>query len=302
MKKNKGLIVALIACVFASLYSGCKRQDIVKPQNLTRARNLIDEAWRAKPNVRVFSAVPENADEFARIRGRRPNLLDRWDVSEAKKQFDSLELAARGVVVSQDRTKQGFINFVASTEEELIIVIGHNDRGKFYFVDGKSLPLKEMASLITQKGKKYCFLSCVARKHVAGPAAETSITPLEAVAVVRDVNQLLEQRSQRLFQQLLKAHPLLPDQSGLGLRQIQVQQVGQDSLLYIEAQNIQEAALQRQINKSIKEARRQQKIKYIVVGGSPGSMLVIKMIDNETSFSNKLPLWSTQKYKHLIQR
>lgn len=294
--------MVLTACVVASLYSGCKRQDIVKPRNLTKAKNLMDEAWRAKPNIRVFSAVPENADEFARIRGRRPSPLDRWDVSQAKKQFDSLELAARGVVVSQDRTKQGFINFVEAAEEELIIVIGHNDRGKFYFVDGSSLPLKEMASLITQKGKKYCFLSCVARKHVAGPAAETTITPFEAVAVVRDVNQLLEQRSQRLIQQWLKAHPPILNQSGLDFRQIQVQQVEQDSLLYIEAQDIQEVALQRLINKSIKKARRQQKIKYIVVGGSPGSMLIIKLIDNKTDFSNKWSLWSMQKYKHLIQQ
>lgn len=273
---------------------------IIKPQNLTRAKNLIDDAWRAKPNLRVFSAAAENVDEFARTHQRYPNLLERWDIKKTKTSFDPLALAARGVLASRDRTKQGFINFVETTEEELIIVVGHNDRGKFYFADGSSLPLKEMASLMTQKGKRHCFLSCVARSYVTGPAAETTITPLEAAAVVSDVTRLLEQqrerlsqqqmarllkqRMPRLFQHRMEAYATLLKQPGQNFGQIQVQQVEKDSLLYIETQGDQGVRLQRLIDNAIRKARRQKKIKYIVAGGSPsaaasGGLVIVKMTD-----------------------
>lgn len=288
MKQNKGLIVALIACVLVSLSSGCKQKQVLNQVKRVKPDDVLNQVKRVKPNFRVFSAVPENADEFARIRGRRPNPLDRWDVSEAKKQFDSLDLAARGVVVSQDRTKQGFINFVESTEEELIIVIGHNDRGKFYFADGNSLPLKEMASLITRRGKRYCFLSCVARKYVSGPAAEIPITPVEAAAIMSDVNRLLEQRQQQAVERIL----------GQRLQNFgKAKQVEQESLLYVEAQDDLELVLQRQINTSIEKAKRQQKIKYIVAGGGPGGGMVVVKIVDKTILNNRLSLLIAQQHK-----
>jgi hypothetical protein len=315
MKQNKGLILALSACVLVSLSSGCKPKNVLNQAKRVKPGDVLNQIKRVKPLFRVFSAVPENADEFIRIRGRRPNWFELRDINKAIKSFDAIELATGGVVASRDKTKQGFINFVEKAEEELIIVIGHNERGNFYFGDGSNLPLKEMASLITQKGKRHCFLSCVARKYVEGPAAETSITPLEAVAIVREVNQLVEQAEQRALQQRIqralqrqmKANALLMNQKAYGTLPSQpwldagkVQPVEQDALLYKEAYGVQGLALQHLINKSITKARRQQKIKYIAVAISPGSMVVIKMIDDQTKFSDKLLLSISQRYKASI--
>lgn len=299
MKKKKRLIVVLTACMFVFLYSGCQRKDIVKPQNITKAKNIIDDVVRAKPSVGVFSSAAENADEFFLSRGRKPKWWERPDINTTKRMLNPLELAARGVVASGDRSKQGFMDFVESTEEQLIIVIGHNDTGLFYFADGSSLPLKEMASLITRKGKRYCFLSCVARKYVSGPAVEIPITPVEAADIMSDVNRLLEQRQQQAVERILGrgwqnfGKVKLVEQDSL----LKVKQMEQESLLYVEAQDDLETVLQRQINTSIKKAKRQQKIKYIVAGGGPGGgMVVVKLVD-KTILNNRVSLLITQQHK-----
>lgn len=67
-----------MACVFVSLSSGCRpalnQAKHVKPDD------ALNQLKRVKPHIGVFSSAAENVDEFVLSHGRKPKLLERWDI------------------------------------------------------------------------------------------------------------------------------------------------------------------------------------------------------------------------------
>lgn len=272
MKKQPKVAAALISIVIIGLPfvgGSCKVvKEIAEVSEASKVVKEIAEVPKAKKaGLSVFSSLGDNEDDFIRIYKRAPTPGERKYIGNATKEFKELKLAH-----SLDGSKEGFLRYIRMTKENLILVTGHNEAGIFHFTDGKTLPLDEMARLIKQEGKEHCFISCMARKYVDGPAAESIISQTETVNVIMDIDKLLQRRIGKLEKLLQQPEQSLKTLDGQGDETVEV----------VLVPDSEELAIQAQINKSIQIARRKPKVKYVVTTGTIGGGLVIlKMIDGK---------------------
>jgi hypothetical protein len=140
----------------------------------------------------AYGVVPEDNCVFKAVFGRTPTARDTTAVEKARTSLKALapEFTANRM------TAEGFREFVRDADEQFLIIIGHNDAGKFRFADGEAMPLADMAGLCVDRGKRCIFLSCEAMKALPESAvgAAKPLTYEKAFFVATRLKRFGEQR------------------------------------------------------------------------------------------------------------
>lgn len=152
--------------------------------------------------VDAFVVTAEDEASFAGIYKRRPTF------AELNSMRSRVSPTASTTAKSHEatRTSEGIKDFVAYLNEspsKIMIVIGHNQSGRFYFANGESMPLAEMAHMINKRNKRGVFLSCEANKYLPKgyPASTTRLTHEDALDILHDLSETLRAEKARIDNQ-----------------------------------------------------------------------------------------------------
>jgi hypothetical protein len=98
-----------------------------------------------------------------------------------------------------------YIHFLKRTPSRFVLIVGHNDAGRFIFPTGESLDLVAMAQMAKKGGKFPIFISCMAKEYLAkGDLGDTfvglkgDITYYEAVDVAEAIASYIEKGTSSL--------------------------------------------------------------------------------------------------------
>jgi hypothetical protein len=146
----------------------------------------------------AFIVTPKDEATFVRIRGYIPTTPELSSLTPRVRPLASTTGESHGAAPSEGGIKE----FVAYLDESLsknIVVIGHNEGGNFYFANGESMPLREMARLIDARNKRGIYLSCEANKYLPKgyPASTTIHTHDHALRILNDLSKELRNDAAR---------------------------------------------------------------------------------------------------------
>jgi hypothetical protein len=108
------------------------------------------------PKARYLLHLPTNTEEFVTIFKRETSLKDTSDVSSAARRIASLGL-------SKDTSKWSTVardGIIGDIGEDILVFVGHNEKGEFRFLNGYSTGISELANACRGAGKVCIFLSC----------------------------------------------------------------------------------------------------------------------------------------------
>jgi len=126
---------------------------------------------------RVLVSVPRNETEFKKIFDRNPTALELKGMSE----FDSVWRDEAIRVSSFAHFEE---SLATGREFGVTIVVGHNEDGRFRFLDGSVTNLSELETSCARKGSPCVFLSCSSSEHLhSSPGVPRAITFEEAAFV-----------------------------------------------------------------------------------------------------------------------
>lgn len=154
--------------------------------------------------------VPADDCEFRAI--FHADKATKRDVDDIKRWNTSLGMLSEPVPATY-RKGQGFASYVRNTDSDVVIVIGHNTDGKFYFPDGEALPLTEMANLCASNRKFGVFLSCessrVLPKNGMNAGVNSVLTYDEALAIAGALKKSLANGRSVSYQDLAHEVPVI---------------------------------------------------------------------------------------------
>lgn len=203
--RRRGIVLSLVTILASAnvptwaaqqrISSPCRSVlgNAVYPRDYVFSRNThFDSNARAvlnrelRPTVAVLSFVPETGVEYSRVYGRQPS-------AAVSKELDkNLAFTAAKLPLARHYARVGRNNFestLASIKENVVIIVGHNDRGTFRFLDGTSESVTELAESVGKYGKLPVFVSCRAAEFVSGTGVGTK-TVLTSVAGLMIADQL----------------------------------------------------------------------------------------------------------------
>lgn len=172
----------------ASLYRGLTPAQANRLRQVGRLipDNIADE----------FVVMPRNEATFMNIRGRLPTQAEFRSLNLSVNHTASAGGESQGAAGIREGREE-FIAFLDKTQANNVFVIGHNQGGNFYFINGESMPLREMALSLESRGKRGIFLSCKANLCLpkGHPASTTNLTHREALDTQNAVLKILRDES-----------------------------------------------------------------------------------------------------------
>lgn len=155
-----------------------------------------------------LAAIPRGRTEFHNIFGVYPTPRE---VAQMKLTVQMFESA--GPQPTAIGSSKGFQAVLQSDDHTVIVIVGHNVKGRLMLADGESLDLNEMSEHCAAAAKICVFLSCSSDRYVRRNAvgAARTITFREAHKLTSKVDSLLHfaEREQVNYQTVARALPLL---------------------------------------------------------------------------------------------
>jgi len=156
----------------------------------------------------LFASVPERDCEFKAMFSSK--IVSQNDLECMQRWTNSAKKA--GFVFDQtSKSVEGFNGFVDHSNSQITVVIGHNLNGHFFFSDGSSAKLTDMAERFRQKGSMAVFLSCESSRYVDGCNAavgvNSELTFDQAFAIYDNIRSLCAGRDTVSFRSV---HDSLP--------------------------------------------------------------------------------------------
>lgn len=124
-----------------------------------------------EPTARLFLHVPTKAMEFEATMGRKPTASDQAELRRAARQVDNLA----GFIVDRSAPEGELRSNFEKYGENIFIFVGHNDKGRFRFLNGTSRPMREVVGGCMAAQKACVFLACHSSTYTQdGPAIGVS--------------------------------------------------------------------------------------------------------------------------------
>lgn len=154
-----------------------------------------------RPNTIILLSMPANENEFNNIFKRSPSQSELSDITTLLNQYEGL----KNVYVLKepsdlDKIMKTILSKADNKQYDEYIprigfsVVGHNDKGSFYFPDGTAMKLEEVEKKF--RGIPGMFLSCNAKKYgVTG--VDYKLTYSEALDIASDLDNIVTEMHDR---------------------------------------------------------------------------------------------------------
>jgi hypothetical protein len=116
------------------------------------------------PKIASYAVVPVDEAEFAKVFGYSPSQPERDQMVHARKKLE----AGSEVVFSRPVQAQTQLGAILDGDAQMMVLLGHNERGRFYLADGTSVSIEKLARRCNAKGKLCVFLSCESGDYLHG--------------------------------------------------------------------------------------------------------------------------------------
>lgn len=145
--------------------------------------------------VEVLWAIPTSTSEYRKVynvaSGGETKATKALQIKRYKKEYQK-EFGVKGRLVG----RKEFDAALAHDRTSIFAIIGHNENGRFRFLDGATANLNELADSCTAKMKLCVFVSCDSNEFIAskGVGVDRSITATEARWITREIRTFLSKR------------------------------------------------------------------------------------------------------------
>ena len=137
-------------------------------------------------NLTLGISIPENKTEYVNIFGVEPTDGQLTAIKNSTNLYGADYFTMKSV--------SDFYRLIAVSNNPIAIV-GHNEKGVFYFPSGESLPIQEMTNALVRLGKSAVFLSCNASRYTNYPATSLKINYGDAFRIASSIEAELEKNS-----------------------------------------------------------------------------------------------------------
>lgn len=119
--------------------------------------------------ARVFLELPIADDQFRRVYGDDAvvSVKDEREMENLRGQI----AIGFGLKAHDGLSETAFRKTISSTQNAVIIIVGHNDQGTFHFIDGSNEGIADLANECASAGHLCVFVSCNSSRYLTGQGA-----------------------------------------------------------------------------------------------------------------------------------
>lgn len=171
-------ITEALKCLGCTAEEKRAREQLAASKRAAEARHaeeLADAVTNKllKPTIHTFLVAPTTSDEYIRIFGT--NGANQQDLTmarhaEIRRIRRQLQADFGQSTGSRDLNSGNFSAILANLQSSFILVLGHNDRGSFQFLDGSSMPLDSLVAA-SKPDQRLIIVSCKAEAMLSNQAA-----------------------------------------------------------------------------------------------------------------------------------
>ena len=143
-------------------------QAIAAEKKADETRNTL-----LRPSVDAFLIAPTTPEEYGRIfgtNGARPQDLTTAQSSEISGIRRQMQAGFGQSTGSRNLNSRNFKTVIANSPSSFILILGHNDKGFFRFLDGSSAALDDLVAA-SKPGQRMIIVSCKAEAMLSNQAA-----------------------------------------------------------------------------------------------------------------------------------
>jgi hypothetical protein len=143
----------------------------------------------ARPITISFISIPNNSSEFYNVFKRQPSEAELANVIELRNKYKGM---SNVYLLSEEADIDKIINKIIDEWTTIpsigINIIGHNEKGNFFFPNGSSVKLEDIVPKL--KGLTAYFLSCNAKSYIKNlaPAVDFKLTYTDALKISNDMD------------------------------------------------------------------------------------------------------------------
>jgi hypothetical protein len=155
-------------------------------------------AHEVNPKSKVYLVFPRDDAGYQAVYRKAPS---RQDLAQLSRDSEYLQ-GVRNVTYAKDGDgTQAFGLFLKDSDEELIIIVGHNDKGQLRLLDSSEMPLRTLAEDCKYYEKKCVFISCRANSLLGDTTSvgiEGKVSFREAFQITRALKSELDMLKDRI--------------------------------------------------------------------------------------------------------
>ena len=147
---------------------------------------------RQESKSELFIVAPTSQEEIKTIYDLKD--VSAQDAAQLPVIATSMKKLLRRSAPDRDLTKESFEAKMAASPAPFIFLVGHNDRGRFRFADGKSGDLMMLSEAAMKHGKRLIIVSCKTSDHLTSEASigtQRDLTYPEAFEITRRMQSYL---------------------------------------------------------------------------------------------------------------
>lgn len=150
-------------------------QASIRARQARNAEKKADDTRNAilRPSVDTFLIAPVTSEEYVRIygtNGTRPQDLTTAQSSEISGIRRQMQAGFGQSTGSRNLNSRNFKTVIANSHSSFILILGHNDKGFFRFLDGSSAPLDDLVTA-SKPDQRMIIVSCKAEAMLSNQAA-----------------------------------------------------------------------------------------------------------------------------------
>ncbi len=165
--------------------------DVVPPL----ARQAVRKEYPS--TARLFIQLPVSDIDFRKIFGKKPvSASDKDELRDVREKLKAVNRNDGDRGVNADN----FEKFLGSTKESFVVVVGHNERGTFKFLDGSGEGIGDLANACAAAGKLCVFVSCQSRSHLDNTGAlglSREVTFVQGIYIAKKVSEFINSRTEK---------------------------------------------------------------------------------------------------------
>lgn len=144
-------------------------------------------------SVKLISSIPDTSDKFNNVFSKNPSSADMDDAKSALEKLSETHIKA---VHLSSKNSEDLLNGISNTDENIVVILGHNDNGFIKFGDGSELNISDI-SLECKNNEKHCvFISCKSKSFLdkENLGLDYNIIMSDAVLLVRELVKKIQRK------------------------------------------------------------------------------------------------------------